>query len=133
MAKINNTSAYAISSPVTADDIVIGSVGGNGGDTKNFTVGDIRDFIFSATANFLSDVGIAGSLTVTGPSPSLRVANTSQFDGDVQLNSKVFISAPVPSSSGDAGVAGQIAVDSSYIYVYTGTVWGRVAIDTTPF
>ena len=133
MAKINNIAAYAISSQVTADDIVIGSDGGNGGDTKNFSVGAIRDFIFSSTANFLGDVGIAGSLTVTGPSPSLRVQNTSQFDGDVQLNSKVFISAPVPASSGDAGLAGQIAVDSNYLYIHTGTQWGRTQIDTSPF
>ena len=39
-----------------------------------------------------------------------------------------------PASSTATGIAGDVKVDATYIYVCVGTnSWGRVAIDTTPF
>ena len=42
-----------------------------------------------------------------------------------------FATAPVTSTS--AGVSGNIAVDSTYLYVYTGARWQRIAWDATPW
>lgn len=41
--------------------------------------------------------------------------------------------ATPPTSSGDPGVQGQIAVDFTYLYYYDGFGWFRVAWDTTPW
>ena len=38
-----------------------------------------------------------------------------------------FVSAPSASTS--AGVSGQVAVNNTYLYVYTGTRWQRIAWD----
>ena len=40
---------------------------------------------------------------------------------------------PAPTASTDAGVSGEVAVDSTYLYVYEGTQWQRVAWDATPW
>jgi hypothetical protein len=264
MAKINDTSSYATSSPIVGDDIAIGSAGGSGGDTKNFAMSDILAYIMSSSTLSLQDVCDNGSTTTTGisvggtlgvtgattlgstlevtgastldivsvtnnatvggtlgvtgattlsngatingaglavngsggivvtdvagitsaggpvsgtalsTSGGLLVSGTSllgeidsagpadiadtltlskatgtglQVDADAVVDgtlsvattfkatpSSVNISVTKPSSSSSSGDAGDIAFDSSYIYVCIGTnSWGRVAIDTTPF
>ena len=40
-----------------------------------------------------------------------------------------FVTAPAAST--DAGISGEIAVNSTYLYIYTGTRWQRIAWDTT--
>ena len=40
-----------------------------------------------------------------------------------------FVTAPTASTN--AGVSGQVAADSTYLYVYTGARWQRVAWDAT--
>jgi hypothetical protein len=281
MAKINNTSAYAISTPIVGDDIVIGSAGGAQGETKNFQMSDILTYIMTSSTLTLQDVCDNGSATSTGitvggavtmsagatingsglavngsggilvtdvagitsaggpvsgtalsTSGGLFVSGTSilgeidsagpadiadtltlslasgtglQVDADAnidgnltitlgsalytdeirttspvsnlsfytggflrgsftalgtltlsgglnvqnggalmnqgltvnnlaQFNDDVLLGGSVPSSSTDTGVAGQIAVDATHIYVCVGTnSWGRVVIDTAPF
>jgi len=41
--------------------------------------------------------------------------------------------ATAPTASTDAGVSGEIAVDGTYLYLYGGTQWQRIAWDTTPW
>ena len=101
MAKINNTSAYAISSPVTADDIVIGSDGGNGGDTKNFQMSDIATYVMSANTLTLQDVCDNGSSTTTG----ITVAGTTTLNGVLDANSTADISGNT-TIGGTLGVTG---------------------------
>jgi len=66
MAKINNTAAYALSTPIVGDDIVIGSAGGAGGDTKNFQMSDILTYIMTSSTLTLQDVCDNGTTTSTG-------------------------------------------------------------------
>lgn len=66
MAKINNTAAYAISTPIVGDDIVIGSAGGAQGETKNFQMSDILTYIMTSSTLTLQDVCDNGSATSTG-------------------------------------------------------------------
>ena len=40
-----------------------------------------------------------------------------------------FVTAPT--ASADAGTSGEVAVSATYLYVYTGTQWQRIAWDTT--
>ncbi len=47
--------------------------------------------------------------------------------------SLVTQAATPPLSSGDPGIQGQIATDSTYLYYYDGTNWNRVAWDTAPW
>jgi len=42
-----------------------------------------------------------------------------------------FVTAPAAST--DAGASGEVAVDGTYLYIYTGTQWERVAWNTTPW
>ena len=90
MAKINNTAAYAISSPVTADDIVIGSDGGNGGNTKNFQMSDIATYVMSPSVSTitLQQVCDQGAVTTTG----ITVAGTTTLNGTVDINNTADIS-----------------------------------------
>jgi len=101
MARINNTAAYAISSPVTADDIVIGSEGGNGGDTKNFQMSDILTYIMSSSTLTLQDVCDNGSATTTG----ITVAGATTLNGALDLNSTADISGNT-TIGGTLGVTG---------------------------
>jgi len=101
MAKINNIAAYAISSPVTADDIVIGSDGGNGGDTKNFQMSDIATYVMSANTLTLQDVCDNGSSTTTGIT----------VNGVLDANSTADISGNT-TIGGTLGVAGASTLDS---------------------
>jgi len=217
MAKINNTAAYAISSPIDGSDIVIGSALGFGGDTKNFQMSDIAAYVMSpsvstitldqvclvgsstttgitvagtttlngvldanSTADITGNTTIGGTLGVTGVSTlgeidasgvadiadTLTLSKPSgtglQVDADVNIdggltiggsgtallmssgtasfNSALIASLAVtnlisagtaPSSAVDTGTAGQIVVDTDYIYVCTATdTWKRVAIAT---
>ena len=43
--------------------------------------------------------------------------------------SLTFVTAPAAST--DAGISGEIAVNSTYLYIYTGIRWQRIAWDTT--
>ena len=45
----------------------------------------------------------------------------------------VLTFAAAPTASTDAGVSGEVAVDGTYLYVYTGTQWQRIAWDVTPW
>ncbi len=51
---------------------------------------------------------------------------TSAANVAIALN---FVTAPTSSTS--AGTTGEVAVDSTYLYVYTGTRWQRIAWDAT--
>lgn len=85
---------------------------------------------------------IADTLTLSkATGTGLQVDANVNVDGTIAVAttfkatpSTVNISVTKPSSSSSSGDAGDIAFDSSYIYVCVGlNSWGRVAIDTTPF
>jgi len=116
MAKINNIAAYAISSPVTADDIVIGSDGGNGGDTKNFQMSDIATYVMSANTLTLQDVCDNGSSTTTGIT----------VNGVLDANSTADISGNT-TIGGTLGVAGASTLDSVAV-TNNATVGGTLGV-----
>lgn len=102
MAKINNTSAYAISSPIDGSDIVIGSALGVGGDTKNFQMSDISTYVLgNAVTPTLDDVCQQGASTTTG----ITVAGTTTLNGVLDANSTADISGNT-TIGGTLGVAG---------------------------
>lgn len=60
---------------------------------------------------------------------SMRYLGTATFDSIVSFAGGLAITATAPTTSSAAGSAGQIAVDSNYIYVCTGTnAWTRIAL-----
>jgi hypothetical protein len=63
MAKINNITSYPISTPVTGSDIVIGSITGSGGDTANFLMSGIANYMTGQIS--LANVCSVGSTTAT--------------------------------------------------------------------
>lgn len=92
MAKINNTSAYALSTPIVGDDIVTGSAGGAGGATKNFKLSDMSAYVLgNAVTPTLDDVCQAGASTTTG----ITVAGTATLNGAIDANSTADISGAV--------------------------------------
>lgn len=108
MAKINNTSAYALSTPIVGDDIVIGSAGGAGGDTKNFQMSDISAYVLgNAVTPTLDDVCQAGASTTTG----ITVAGTATFNGAIDANSTADVSGAVTLGS-TLGVTGAVTMSA---------------------
>lgn len=120
MAKINNIAAYAISSPVTADDIVIGSDGGNGGDTKNFQMSDILTYIMSSSTLTLQDVCDNGSATTTG----ITVAGTTTLNGTVDINNTADI-------SGNTTIGGTTTLNGVLDANSTADISGAVTLGST--
>ena len=108
MAKINNTAAYAISTPVVGSDIVIGSALGNNGDTKNFQMSDISTFVLgNAVTPTLDNVCQQGASTTTG----ITVAGTATFNGAIDANSTADVSGAVTLGS-TLGVTGAVTLSS---------------------
>jgi len=102
MAKINNTAAYAISSPIDGSDIVIGSALGVGGDTKNFQMSDISAYVLgNSVTPTLDDVCQQGASTTTG----ITVAGTTTLNGALDANSTADISGNT-TIGGTLGVTG---------------------------
>jgi len=108
MAKINNTSAYAISTPIVGDDIVIGSAGGAQGETKNFKLSDISAYVLgNAVTPTLDDVCQAGASTTTG----ITVAGTTTLNGAIDANSTADVSGAVTLGS-TLGVTGAVTMSA---------------------
>jgi hypothetical protein len=108
MAKINNTAAYAISTPVVGSDIVIGSALGNNGDTKNFQMSDISTFVLgNAVTPTLDNVCQQGASTTTG----ITVAGTATFNGAIDANSTADVSGAVTLGS-TLGVTGAVTLSA---------------------
>jgi hypothetical protein len=122
MAKINNTAAYAISSPVVGTDIVIGSALGNNGDTKNFQMSDILTYIMSSSTLTLQDVCDNGSSTTTG----ITVAGTTTLNGTVDINNTADISGNT-TIGGTLGVTGVSTLDSVAV-TNNATVGGTLGV-----
>lgn len=68
--------------------------------------------------------------------------NVGQFTVDAQGRLTSAVDVPItfpttltfvtaPTASTDLGTSGEVAVDNTYLYVYTGTQWQRVAWDAT--
>jgi hypothetical protein len=115
MGKINNTSTYALSAPVVATDIVIGSALGAGGDTKNFLMSDISAYVLGSSS--LNTVCLVGSSTTTG----ITVAGVTTLNGSLDVNSTADVSNTLtlskPSGTGlqvtaNAIVSGTLTVSS---------------------
>jgi hypothetical protein len=80
--------------------------------------------IGSATGVTVGTYGNAtnvGQFTVDAQGRLTSAANVA-----ITLN---FVTAPTAST--DLGTSGEVAVDSTYLYVYTGTRWQRIAWDAT--
>jgi hypothetical protein len=67
------------------------------------------------------DANNVGQFTVDAQGRLTYAANVA-----ITLN---FVTAPTAST--DLGTSGEVAVDSTYLYVYTGTRWQRIAWDAT--
>ena len=109
MAKINNTTSYAISAPVTSDDIVIGSDGGFNGATKNFQMSDIAAYVMSANTLTLQDVCDNGSVTTTG----ITVGGTVDINSTADISDTLTLSKPTGtglSVTSNASVGGTLGV-----------------------
>jgi hypothetical protein len=114
MAKINNTSAYAISSPIDGSDIVIGSALGVGGDTKNFQMSDISTYVLgNAVTPTLDDVCQQGDSTTTG----ITVAGITTLNGVLDANSTADI-------SGNTTIGGTLGVSQAATFSLGATING---------
>jgi hypothetical protein len=71
-------------------------------------------------------------------------SNVGQFTVDAQGRLTSAANVPItfpttltfvtaPTASADLGTSGEVAVDGTYLYVYAGTQWQRVAWDTAPW
>ena len=108
MAKINNTAAYQISTPVVGSDIVIGSALGNNGDTKNFQMSAISTFVLgNAVTPTLDNVCQQGASTTTG----ITVAGTTTLNGALDANSTADVSGAVTLGS-TLGVTGAVTLSA---------------------
>jgi len=78
--------------------------------------------------------------TAVDPNTYGNASNVGQFTVDTQGRITFAANVPItfpttltfaiaPSASSDAGTSGEIAVDNTYLYVYTGTRWQRIAWD----
>jgi len=123
MAKINNTAAYAISSPIDGSDIVIGSALGFGGDTKNFQMSDIAAYVMSPSVSTitLDQVCLVGSSTTTG----ITVAGTTTLNGVLDANSTADI-------SGNTTIGGTLGVTGGATFSLGATINGAgLAVNST--
>lgn len=63
--------------------------------------------------------------------PALEVGGLSTFNGNVAFNGTVVLASNTPASSTASGIAGQIAWDSSNVYICIATnTWVRAALTT---
>ena len=87
---------------------------------------------------------LEGVATGVGVGTYGDATNVGQFTVDAQGRISSAANVPItfpttltfvtaPTTSADAGTSGEVAVDGTYLYVYTGTQWQRVAWDVTPW
>ena len=109
----NNGSFTATSSAVSCSfGTAFSAFGATISDTLNLTKATGNGLMVTSDIFVGGDIGAIGSLASNG------------------LN----LQPSTPASSAATGIAGDVKVDATYIYVCVGTnSWGRVAIDTTPF
>jgi len=90
-----------------------------------------------------------GLLTTAAAASTYAPLNTPTFSGPLTINAAltaggnglvlndgnlVIADTFTPSTSSDTGSQGEIAWDSTYLYVCVApNTWGRIQIDTTPF
>jgi hypothetical protein len=83
---------------------------------------------------------LLGAATAVLPGTYGDASNVGQFTVDVQGRITSAVDVPItfpttltfvtaPTASTDAGASGQVAVNNTYLYVYTGTRWQRIAWD----
>lgn len=117
MAKINNTAAYAISSPIDGSDIVIGSALGVDGDTKNFQMSDIATYVMSPSVSTitLQQVCDQGAVTTTGITVNgvLDANSTADIADTLTLSKASGTGLSLPSSS--ISVGGSTIVSSTAV------------------
>ena len=93
---------------------------------------------WSATEQTWRLLGVA---TAVLPGTYGNATNVGQFTVDTQGRITSATNVPItfpttltfvtaPSASTSAGASGQIAVNNTYLYVYTGTRWQRIAWNT---
>ena len=84
---------------------------------------------------------LLGAATAVLPGTYGDASNVGQFTVDVQGRITSAVDVPItfpttltfvtaPTASTDAGASGQVAVNNTYLYVYTGTRWQRIAWNT---
>ena len=138
MGKINNTSTYAIAAP-TNNTILVGSEA-SGGDTKNYKVSDLSQFLNLNTT--LSTLTVTGSATfedtvIFTDANSISASGLISTAGNIVAVGTVAASflatdaSNAPASASATGTTGSIVADANYIYVCTATdTWKRVSIAT---
>ena len=84
---------------------------------------------------------LEGAATGVLPATYGDATNVGQFTVDTQGRITSAVDVPItfptaitfvsaPTASTNAGTSGEIAVDNTYLYVYTGTRWQRIAWST---
>lgn len=88
-------------------------------ETKKITVANLF-------ANVVSNTIFKNTLTVNG---SVTIAGNSNFTKPAHFSNTVALTITAPASNSASGIAGEIRVDSSYIYVcVSNNSWKRVAL-----
>ena len=87
---------------------------------------------------------LLGAATGVLPGTYGDAANVGQFTVDTQGRLTSAVDVPIvfptaitfaaaPTASTNPGTQGDVAVDSTYLYLNTGAQWERIAWDTTPW
>ena len=143
-------SGTTVGNPVTGDinsnagflvDYGGGAIGGifnDGGDVKIFTsdaagsISLIGSSFSARSATFeLASIGGTPSITNRGFAGS---QNYTSYITDLDYTQKIYVDThiaftPIPTSSTDPGIKGQMAVDATYLYICVDTdTWTRVAL-----
>lgn len=119
-------------------DGAIGGIFNDGGDVKIFTsdaagsISLIGSSFSARSATFeLASIGGTPSITNRGFAGS---QNYTSYITDLDYTQKIYVDThiaftPIPTSSTDPGIKGQMAVDATYLYICVDTdTWTRVAL-----
>ena len=124
---VSKDAKLSVSGSLAAIGHTLTSGGGVGILNTRLSVGSAGSIKFAASAPGLGeDVGFkrdsAGIIAITDGSTGLGT-----------LQGQLRAQGTAPASSTDPGTIGDIRVDGTYLYVYNGSQWTRVQLDTTAF
>jgi hypothetical protein len=100
------------------------------------TTGKYNTFLGYDTKASLATVANAtaiGNGAIVAANNTIQLGNMAVTDvkTSATITAKgIIITSSAPTSSTDTGILGEIRVDGSYVYVYSGTAWVRAALST---